>query len=471
MFRAMGAMRAVLGVVGGVLGVGAAIAGTTAFVRGRARKLVRRGKNRAVGLPLNHETGPESLSGYLWQATGDRLIPGNRVTWCFDTGIFDAIHRAFEEATCTIRVAIYIWKPGQPGERMVEACCRAAARGVQVQIVVDPLGSQGFEEELLPRLKAAGCEVRPFRKPGAVSPLRLTGRLHRKLVLVDDRIAFTGGFAFAPDWLHGAEDAPRAWRDTHARIEGPVVVDVLQAFATTWLEAAGQLLELSEGPERPPPVPQDSDGGAPEHPTSPEDAPPEHPADATVARRGSAWAAFVASRESAGWTDSFLLLWLSMVAARSRLWIANAYFAPPAELLELLCHKGRMGVDVRVLLPGPHIDHAVSRWAQRSTYGPLLAAGVRVFEYQPSMMHAKTLLVDDRLSVVGSINLDPLSLYWLEEGSLVVDDPEVNASLARQWARDQARCVEVERAPRLGFLRPPRWTSKRLPRRLAGLLG
>lgn len=406
---------------------------TTLGVKRRARRQIRQGMSDEAGLPLI-DSGPGALPGLLWQATGARFHEGNRVEWRFNGHVFDQVLEDLEAARDSVRIAIYIWQPGDPGDRLAEAVKACARRGCKVQIIVDPLGSEGFEEHLQAGLLEAGCEVQVFRSPGMVSALRLAGRHHRKMILIDDAIAFTGGFGIASQWT-GDGHSEGCWRDTHVRIEGPVVRSMLQTFASSWLEAAGALLPLR--------------------------APPARSEPATSGGR----AAFVASREVAGWTHSFLLSWLAVGTARRQLWIANAYFYPPAELLELLCRKAREGVDVRLLLPGKHIDHLFARIAQRTCYPPLLEAGVRIFEYRPTMMHAKTVLVDERLSVVGSINMDPLSLYWLEEGSLVVDDPEVARGLSEQWAKDLALCDEVaaERAEGLGRLWG--WGSRQIPAR------
>jgi cardiolipin synthase len=158
---------------------------------------------------------------------------------------------------------------------------------------------------------------------------------------------------------------------------------------------------------------------------------------------GEARAAYVTSTDVVGLSHARWVTHIALMAARRRAWIANAYFVPPPEVFGALLLLPRRGVDLRLLLPGPHLDHAVVRFLQRRYYARLARGGAQVWEYQPSMMHAKTMLVDDRLVVVGSINLDFLSMEWLEEGCLVVDDPRFAAELERRWEADlgQARCV------------------------------
>ena len=427
------------------LGIAGMIGGAVAtgmWIRHRARSHVRMGMTEEAGLPILRG-GPDSLAPALWQSTGVRFQPGNAVDWYFDGEVFSAVREQLRQAQRSVRVAIYIWQTGDPGKILAEEAAACARRGVRVQIVVDPLGSEaGFDAELRPLLEEAGCEVHTFRSFTPARMLRITGRHHRKLIIVDDEVAFTGGFGIAPQWS-GHGERPGHWRDTHVRVEGPVVSSMIQAFAASWLEVSGEMIDV---------------------------APPTRTAQSVLQPAGESSAAFVSSREVAGWTHSFWLSWFALNAAHKQLWVANAYFVPPAEILEMLCRKATEGVDVRLLLPGPHIDHVASRWAQHSTYPPLLAAGVRIFEYQPSMMHAKTILVDGRLSIVGSINLDPFSLYWLEEGALVVDDVEVARGLASKWEEDLAASQEILRGRRRALLRPERWGPRSLPRRLVPLL-
>jgi cardiolipin synthase len=310
-------------------------------------------------------------------------------------------------------VDVYVWKPGRAGTRIAEAVCRRARQGLPVRILVDPIGSEGFDEELCPRLRAAGCEVRYFRDLKR-HPFSLTGRNHRKLVVVDGRVGFTGGFGIAPEWS-GDGRSPDGWRDANVEVEGPVVGQMQASFAAHWLETGGSLLPREEL-ERAQPA-------------------------------GDARAAYVTSMDVVGLSHARWVTHIALMAAQRRAWIANAYFVPPPEVLGALLLLPRHGVEVRLLLPGPYQDHRGVTLAQRLQYGRLRRGGVRVWEYQPSMMHAKTMLVDDRLVVVGSINLDFLSMDWLEEGCLVVDDRAFAAELERRWQEDLARARQVVGAP------------------------
>jgi cardiolipin synthase A/B len=351
----------------------------------------------------------DSVGLALAQTTGTTFTGRNRVTWRDNGEVFDALEEAIRGARHSIHVDVYIWKPGQPGERIADLVCRKARAGVPVRILVDPVGSTDFERQLCPRLRAAGCQVRYFR-PLKKHPLSFTGRNHRKLVVVDGRVAFTGGFGIAPEW-DGDGLSPHGWRDASVEVEGPAVRQMQMAFAAHWVETGGWLLPAAEF-ERTRPA-------------------------------GDACACYVTSMDVKGLSSARWVTHIALAAAQERAWIANAYFVPPPQVLGALCARRSHGVDVRLLLPGPHQDHPTVTLIQRRLYPRLERSGVRVYEYQPSMMHAKTMLVDTRLVMVGSINLDFLSMEWLEEGSLVVDDADFAGELEARWHADMARSRQM----------------------------
>jgi cardiolipin synthase A/B len=358
-----------------------------------------------IGLP----GGVDSVALALLQTTATSMVEGNRLAWRDNGEVFDAIEEAIRAARHSIHVDVYIWKPGQPGERLAELVCRRAREGVAVRILVDPMGSRAFHRQLYGPLREAGCEVHYFR-PLKEHPFSFTGRNHRKLVVVDGRIGFTGGFGIAREW-DGDGLSPRGWRDSNAEVEGPVVRQMQVAFAAHWLETGGWVLPAEEFDRTRP--------------------------------AGAARASYVTSMDVKGLSHARWVTHIALAAARRRAWIANAYFCPPPEVLGALCARPANGVEVRLLLPGPHLDHPVVRLVQRRFYPRLHRAGVKVHEYQPSMMHAKTMLIDDRLVMVGSMNLDFLSMEWLEEGCLVVDDRPFAQAFEQRWLKDMARSFEM----------------------------
>src|SRR5512133_825241 len=330
-----------------------------------ARRWWDRGaRSGALGsLRMGLTDGPDQVGLALEQATGVSLVGGNRLAWRDDGAVFDAIAAAIEAARHSVHVDVYIWKPGRVASRIADLVRRRAREGLAVRILVDPIGSAGFDEALLRPLREAGCEVRYFRDLRR-HPLTLGGRNHRKLVVVDGRIGFTGGFGIADEW-GGDGHSPGSWRDANVEAEGPVVQQMQAAFASHWLETGGALLPR-------------------------EDLERARPA-------GGVEAAYVTSTDVVGLSHARWVTHIALMAARRRAWIANAYFVPPPELLGALFLLPRRGVELRLLLPGPHQDHPVVTLLQRRLYPRLERGGIAAYEYQPSMMHAKTMLVDDRL--------------------------------------------------------------------------
>lgn len=349
----------------------------------------------------------EAWESALYQSLGVRLTPGHHVTLLENGAVFDALVEQVAQARSSVHVLVYIWEKGAASDRVVLALSTQARRGARCRVLVDDLGSPDFSETVQPALAAAGCEVRIFR------PLHGAGKLarnHRKLVVVDGLAAITGGFGIRDNWL-GDGKSPQAWRDTSVLVSGPSVAEAQQAFAENWQEAGGALLPLDAFPE--------------------------------AVGAGKASAVFVAS--SAGVvTRAERLLQLLIASAARRVWISNAYFAPSPGIRELLARKAREGVDVRLLLPDEKSDSKTAFAVQKLELGQLRDQGVRVWEYTASMMHAKTLLVDDELSLVGSINLDSLSLNELEEVALLVREPALSREMSVNFEADCARSRELK---------------------------
>lgn len=358
------------------------------------------------------EGGPEARSLAFQQSLGVALVPGHRVELVENGHIFDAIEEEIRAARSSIHIASYIWRPGEPSDRLVQAL-RQRQPGVACRVLVDPLGSINFEA-VSPALEEAGCQTRIFRPiQGAVSSLdaaRIRARMHRKLVVRDGAVGLTGGWGIWKSWLGDAQ-GPDFWRDTNVRVEGPAVRDMQVAFAQNWQEAGGDFLPASDFPELP--------------------------------AVGGARAGFVASTGHRFMSEARRMTLLTIAAARERLWIANAYFIPPEAISDMLIEKAKQGVDVRVLVPGRPHDIPPVHAAQRASYARLLEGGVRIWEYELSMMHAKTMLVDDSLSVIGSTNMDPLALSSSEEGSVVVEDVELAARLAESFEKDLVHAREI----------------------------
>ncbi len=379
---------------------------------------------------------PEGLSLAWYQTVGVELEPGNQVELVHNGEIFDRLVEEIRAARSSIHILLYIWRPGHPSDRIIQAL-RERHPGVTCRVLVDPLGSIRFEDNVGPELVAAGCEVRMFRPlQGTISTLnlkRFQSRLHRKLVVRDGISGMTGGWGIWKSWIgHGRK--PGEWRDANIWVQGPAARGIQLAFAQNWQEAGGGMLPAEAFPE-PMPTP------------------------------GGARAGFVTHTGAPVLTNAERMTLLAIASAKKRLWISNSYFIPTGAIQDMLIAKAKAGVDVRVLTPGRHHDIPPVHEGQRATYARLLENGVRIWEYEVSMMHSKALLVDDRLSMVGSTNLDPLALS-AEEGSLVVDDEKLAAQMARDFEEDMRHSVEI------------RWDSwrrrglfKRLSERVTVLFG
>nr|WP_211486826.1 phospholipase D-like domain-containing protein [Corallococcus exiguus] len=346
------------------------------------------------------------------QTLGIPMEPGNGVELVQNGQVFDVIEEEIRAARSSIHIASYIWRPGIPSDRLLIAL-RERAPGVQCRVIVDPLGSVNFEV-VAPVLADAGCDVRIYRPyQGAVTSLdavRIRARMHRKMVIRDGEVALTGGFGIWRSWL-GNGDAAETWRDTNVRVRGPVVRGMQLAFAQNWQEAGGAFLPPESFPE--------------------------------LAPAGNARALFVASTGHRFLSEATKMWLLSIASAKHRLWIANSYFIPSEAISDMLILKAREGVDVRVLVPGRYHDVRPVLNAQRASYARLLEAGVRIYEYEISMMHSKTLVADDTLSIVGSTNLDPLALSHTDEGSVMVEGPVLAEELAKSFEADLKHSAEV----------------------------
>lgn len=347
------------------------------------------------------------FSQALYQATRHRLLPGHRVSLTNNGPVFERLEEEIGRATQSINVVLFIWREGEPSDRIVRALTARARAGVRCRVMVDAVGSMGFEKALQPQLEAAGCETKIFRPLKQGPTLE---RNHRKLFIFDGKLAVTGGFGIDKTWL-GDGRKPDQWRDSNAFVTGPAVLEMQQAFAENWQEATGRLLPEEDFPQ--------------------------------AAVDGPTWATYVESSAAPAVTKAERLTQMTIASAQKRLWIVNAYFIPSPGMIALLQERRAAGVDVQVMVSGPLSDHAEVLREQRATYPDLLKAGVRIYEYQPSLLHSKATLIDDHLAVVGSINFDRLSQDLMDEGALVMSDPQVVAELERYWTEDLEHCTEI----------------------------
>ncbi len=349
-------------------------------------------------------TDADGFSNALYQAVGAKLMPGNSIEEANNGAVFDMLAEDLKNAKHSIDIVVFIWRAGEPGDRLVPIITERVRAGVECRIIVDAMASNGFAERVEPALIGAGCQTRLARDSVTLA------RNHRKIFVIDGRIAYTGGVGIAREWL-GDGMKESEWRDTNVRIRGPVVEQLERAFAQNWVEEAGSLVPRSHFPE--------------------------------LEKAGDALAAFVSSEGGQNVTDAERVTHLVIAAAKKRVWIGNAYFQPSPGLKELIKQKRLQGVEIRFMGPSDRTDHPEILFMQRKHYQSLLEVGVRVCEYQPAMYHAKVIIVDDHISVVGSINLDKFSQDLLDEGTLVVFDEGFTKKLDAAWREDEKSCSEV----------------------------
>jgi cardiolipin synthase len=322
---------------------------------------------------------------------GPSITPGNKVT-ALQNGeeIFPAMLEAIRKATTSVTFETYIYWSGEIGEAFTEALSERARAGIPVTVTVDWIGSARMDRALLMRMEEAGVRVKRYRPLRWYNLRRLNYRTHRKLLVLDGRTGFTGGVGIADQWQGHAQD-PDHWRETHFRIEGPVVAQFQAAFNDNWIKTTGGLLN-----------------GAGYFP---------------ALERAGALDAHLFIATPAGGAESMHLMYLLAVAAADRtIDLAASYFVPDELLIQAFVAARQRGVRVRVLLPGPQIDAETVRIASKATWGELLQAGVEIHVYQPTMLHTKLLIIDNEMVSVGSTNFDPRSFRLNDEANLNVYD-------------------------------------------------
>jgi cardiolipin synthase len=342
-----------------------------------------------------------------------QLHHGNRVTIFTDgPAFYPAILDAIRGAKRTINMECYIFQHGRIGAEYIDALTERARNGVNVTIVVDAIGSMTLWGRPVARLKAAGCRIKSYQGFRWYSLHRINNRTHRELVVIDGAVAFAGGAGIADWWAGPRGRSSRPWRDTMARFEGPIVAALQGVTAENWLECCGEIL------------------------SGPDYFPDLQPCGETTAFS-------VKSSPSDRATTSRVTFQLLMEGADQTVRVNTPYFLPDRSLRKTLIGIAQRGVQLTVIVPGRITDQRWVRLASRRMWGPLLRAGVRIFEYQPAMMHAKILIVDDLWTVLGTTNIDNRSFEHNDEANVAMRDPAVAARLLQDYERDLADSVEV----------------------------
>jgi cardiolipin synthase len=395
-----------------VLWVGANLATTEKRLLYRPRRLYTSGDadfRRALGILL-----------------GPPLVAGNKITPLVNGAqIYPAMLNAIRTAHTNITFETFVFRDAI-GATFVDELSAAARRGVQVHMLLDWLGSRTMDSGLLAAARASGCDLQIYHPPSWYHLGRLNNRTHRKIMVVDGTIGFTGGVGMGVEWREGLNGLP-PWRETHFKAEGPVVAQMQAVFIDNWIKATGRVLHGAE----------------------------YFPRLSNTA--GDMEAQMFGSSPVGGSESMHLMVLLALTAAKTSIDIENAYFVPDRLTVEALCAAARRGVRVRIVVPGRHTDARIGRWAAQGLYGELLRAGIKIYEYQPTMMHCKVLVIDGVWSSVGSSNFDDRSFRLNDEANLNVFSEEL--------AREQLRLIDADiQQSRLMVLR--KWRHRKFGRRI-----
>jgi cardiolipin synthase A/B len=407
------AIRSVLAVTGRwtliVVVAGLALIGFLHLTRGTAVRHVR--GVAADGAPISVSAPEFPLMATM--TTGAWLASGNLVDVMLNgDGTYPRLWDDLRSAEHSITLQLYYGAPGRMATTLGEILIERARAGVRVLVLYDAFGAVDIPAAHREQLRAAGIAVEPFR-PIRLSSLHLAQhRSHVRGIVIDSRIGWTGGFGIDDKWF-GDGHSHGSWRETNVRFEGPAVRQLQAAFAAAWVEATGVMLT----------------------------------GRATLVPHGNgATAALLHTEPTLGSTSAERFVALSIAAARRTLYITNPYFAPGRNFIELLIEAARRGVDVRILTAGARTDIAIVRSAGRFWYEALLSAGVRVYEWQPSTLHAKTLVVDGEWSAIGSMNFDNRSMALNDESTLMVLDATVGEEMNRIFMEDLRRAEAISLA-------------------------
>ena len=340
-----------------------------------------------------YDTGDPQFRRSLGVLLGPPIIEGNKAEVLLNGDkIFPAMLDAIRSAQQSISFETYIYWEGTIGREFTEALSERARAGVKVHVLLDWIGSMKIDDKSLDEMRRAGVELHRYHKPVWWKLARLNNRTHRKLLIVDGKVGFTGGVGIADKWRGNAQD-PEHWRDSHFRVEGPVVGQMQAVFNDNWTKATGAVL----------------------------DGPAYFPA---LVAQGDMPAQMFSSSPTGGSESMHLMYLLAITAARRTIHLSNSYFVPDELAVKALVAAAKRGVDVRIITPGSIIDSDVVRAASRERWGELLEAGIKMAEYQPTMYHVKALVVDSLLVSVGSTNFDNRSFILNDEANLNVLDPD-----------------------------------------------
>ncbi len=387
--------------------------GVTAVVTAAATALVRNfisgEKKIKTRITRRYGISDPQFERALGQLLGPPILDGNLVVPLRNGAeIFPAMLAAIERAERTITFETFIYWAGDIAQTFSDALSAKARRGVKVHVLMDGVGCNCVNGEAIRQMADAGVELEIYHLSNFA---RANHRTHRKLLVIDGRIGFTGGVGIADEWSGNAA-SPDEWRDSHYRVEGPVIAQMQAAFLDNWMKTRAVVLH--------------GDDYFPE-----------------LKPAGPHRCQMFKSSPMEGSESARLMYLLSITAAERSIKIGNAYFVPDDLTTETLIEAVDRGVAVEVLVPGEHIDSGAVRRASRHRWGSLLERGVRIFEFEPTMYHCKTMIIDDLWTSVGSANFDNRSFRLNDEANLNVIDREIAAAETRAFGEDLKRAREI----------------------------
>jgi cardiolipin synthase len=327
---------------------------------------------------------------------------------------FPEILEAVQNAQKNINFLVYIWEPGEASERMFAALTERARAGVEVRVLLDAIGGFRAPRKAMRNLREAGGNIKRFRAFALGKITRFHKRNHRRAIVIDGKVGFTGGAAIADKWMGNAQD-PDHWRDCMVKVTGCLAVNLQSAFAEPWAYTCGELL-------------------------TGDDFFPSFEDDGHSRMRHINLVSSPSSEEH----PMGVFFQLSFMAARKKLYVATSYFVPHKQMRKAVADRAKAGVDVRILVPNELTDAKPIRLAGRSYYEELLRAGVRIYEYQPTMMHCKNVVIDGTWSIVGTANMDVRSMELNQENVLGIHDPSFAQQLEESFLADLENSKEIK---------------------------
>lgn len=346
---------------------------------------------------------------------GPPVVPGNQVRELVNgEQIFPAMLEAIRAARRSISFETFIYWSGEIGRQFAEALAERARAGVKVHVLLDWVGTNKLDDDALTLMRDAGVEVEKYHPLRWYNLGRINNRTHRKLLVIDGTVGFTGGVGISDKW-NGAARNRDEWRDSHYRVEGPAVAQMQAAFMDNWMKSRGEVLHGDDY------------------------FPPLEPCGEHVAQ-------MFKSSSTEGSESVRLMYLLTIASAETSILLANSYFVPDDLSVETLVTAAKRGVNIEIIVPGKEIDAKVTRRASRSRWGKLLEAGIRIHEFQPTMFHCKTMIVDGVWVSVGSTNFDSRSFRLNDEANLNIHDEEFATRQTAIFVADKARARRISLA-------------------------